>query len=154
MKLLEDRIRKDGIVVDGEILKVDKFLNHQMDVGLFVEMGKEWARIFGVENVNTEKKERLITDEVMTNMGDVEAQRFVRLNARKWACTQINDLFGLDVDVDFRSGIYIKADGFGSRNIATTGMKDTTVLGEDETGYGDDAGNNGVLNALRKMLGV
>ena len=52
MKLLEDRIRKDGIVVDGEILKVDKFLNHQMDVGLFVEMGKEWARIFGVENVN------------------------------------------------------------------------------------------------------
>lgn len=114
----------------------------------------EALTFLGVENVNTEKKERLITDEVMTNMGDVEAQRFVRLNARKWACTQINDLFGLDVDVDFRSGIYIKADGFGSRNIATTGMKDTNVLGEQETGYGDDAGNNGVVNALRKMLGV
>lgn len=51
MKLLEDRIRKDGVVVDGDVLKVDRFLNHQMDVGLFVEMGKEWARLFGKENV-------------------------------------------------------------------------------------------------------
>lgn len=51
MKLLEERIRKDGIVVDNEILKVDRFLNHQMDVRLFAEMGKEWARLFGVENV-------------------------------------------------------------------------------------------------------
>lgn len=51
MKLLEDRIRQDGVVVDGEILKVDRFLNHQMDVSLFVEMGKEWARLFGRENV-------------------------------------------------------------------------------------------------------
>jgi len=51
MKLLEDRIRKDGVVVDNEILKVDRFLNHQMDIGLFVEMGKEWARLFGTENV-------------------------------------------------------------------------------------------------------
>ncbi len=51
MKLLEDRILKEGTVVNDEILKVDRFLNHQMDVGLFVEMGKEWARLFGVENV-------------------------------------------------------------------------------------------------------
>ncbi len=51
MKLLEERIRKDGIVVDNEILKVDRFLNHQMDINLFVEMGKEWARLFGPENV-------------------------------------------------------------------------------------------------------
>ena len=51
MKLLEDRIRRDGVVVDNDILKVDRFLNHQMDIGLFVEMGKEWARLFGRENV-------------------------------------------------------------------------------------------------------
>lgn len=50
MKLLEDRIVKDGIVKKGNVLKVDSFLNHQMDVGLFKEMGKEWKRIFeGVE---------------------------------------------------------------------------------------------------------
>ena len=51
MKLLEDRIRKDGVVKDGDVLKVDSFLNHQMDVELFAEMGKEWARLFAGENI-------------------------------------------------------------------------------------------------------
>ena len=50
MKLLEDRIRKDGIVKEGNVLKVDSFLNHQMDIELFNEMGKEFKRLFeGVE---------------------------------------------------------------------------------------------------------
>ena len=51
MKLLEDRIRRDGVIKDGDVLKVDSFLNHQMDVALFAEMGKEWARLFEGENV-------------------------------------------------------------------------------------------------------
>ena len=42
MKLLEERIRKDGTVKAGNVLKVDSFLNHQMDIDLFNEMGKEW----------------------------------------------------------------------------------------------------------------
>lgn len=46
MKLLEERIRKDGTVKAGNVLKVDSFLNHQMDINLFNEMGKEWARLF------------------------------------------------------------------------------------------------------------
>ena len=46
MKILEDRIRKDGVVKPGNVLKVDSFLNHRMDVGLFREMGKEWKRLF------------------------------------------------------------------------------------------------------------
>ena len=46
MKLLEERIRKDGTVKEGNVLKVDSFLNHQMDIDLFNEMGKEWARLF------------------------------------------------------------------------------------------------------------
>ena len=40
MELLEERIRKDGIVKEGNVLKVDNFLNHQMDIELFDEMGK------------------------------------------------------------------------------------------------------------------
>ena len=44
MKLLEERIRKDGTVKAGNVLKVDSFLNHQMASDLFNEMGKEWAR--------------------------------------------------------------------------------------------------------------
>lgn len=50
MKLLEERIQKDGIVKPGNVLKVDSFLNHQMDIDLFCAMAEEWKRIFeGVE---------------------------------------------------------------------------------------------------------
>lgn len=52
MKLLEERIRKDGIVKEGNILKVDSFLNHQMDTNLFAEMGKEWKRLFADRTIN------------------------------------------------------------------------------------------------------
>ena len=46
MKLLEERIKRDGIVKPGNVLKVDNFLNHQMDIALFNEMGKEFKRLF------------------------------------------------------------------------------------------------------------
>lgn len=46
MKLLEERIRKDGIVKPGNVLKVDSFLNHQMDIELLSEMGKEFKRLY------------------------------------------------------------------------------------------------------------
>ena len=46
MKLLKDRILKDGIVKPGNILKVDSFLNHQMDITLINEIGKEFKRRF------------------------------------------------------------------------------------------------------------
>ncbi len=46
MELLEERIRRDGVVKPGNVLKVDSFLNHQMDVNLFNEMGKEFKRRF------------------------------------------------------------------------------------------------------------
>jgi xanthine phosphoribosyltransferase len=46
LKLLEERILKDGIVLPGNILRVDSFLNHQMDIGLFNELGREFASIF------------------------------------------------------------------------------------------------------------
>ncbi len=52
MKLLEDRIRKDGIVREGNVLKVDSFINHQMDISLFEEMAKEWKRRFAGKPIN------------------------------------------------------------------------------------------------------
>lgn len=52
MKLLEDRIRRDGIVRDGGVLKVDSFLNHQMDVSFFTEMAKEFERLYHGCGVN------------------------------------------------------------------------------------------------------
>ncbi len=52
MKLLEERIQKDGTVKAGGVLKVDSFLNHQMDVALFNEMGKEFKRLFADKPIN------------------------------------------------------------------------------------------------------
>ena len=52
MKLLEERIQKDGIVKPGNVLKVDSFINHQMDIELISEMGKEWKRLFAEKPIN------------------------------------------------------------------------------------------------------
>ena len=52
MKLLEERIRKDGIIAEGGVLKVDSFLNHLMDVKLFHEMGLEFKRLFRDKPIN------------------------------------------------------------------------------------------------------
>ena len=52
MNFLEEKILKDGIVKEGNVLKVDSFLNHQMDIDLFNEMGKEWKKRFEGKNIN------------------------------------------------------------------------------------------------------
>ena len=52
MNFLEERIAKDGIVKPGNVLKVDSFLNHQMDIELFKEIGKEFKRRFEGEEIN------------------------------------------------------------------------------------------------------
>lgn len=52
MQLLKDRILKDGRVVHGSVLKVDSFLNHQMDVELLNEVGKEFKKRFENEKIN------------------------------------------------------------------------------------------------------
>ena len=51
MQLLKDRIRKDGKIKEGNVLKVDSFLNHQMDVKLFQEIGKQFKRRFADEEI-------------------------------------------------------------------------------------------------------
>ena len=52
MKLLEDKILTDGVVKPGNILKVDNFLNHQIDVAFLNEIGSEFARLFGDKKIN------------------------------------------------------------------------------------------------------
>lgn len=51
MKLLEERILKDGHVKPGGVLKVDSFLNHRCDIELYNEIGKEFYRLFGGDNI-------------------------------------------------------------------------------------------------------
>lgn len=52
MQLLEERILRDGKVREGSVLKVDSFLNHQMDIQLFEAMGREFKRLFANEDIN------------------------------------------------------------------------------------------------------
>ena len=52
MNFLEEKIIKDGIVKEGNVLKVDSFLNHQMDIELFNEMGREWKKRFAGKSIN------------------------------------------------------------------------------------------------------
>lgn len=52
MNCLEERILKDGVVKEGNVLKVDSFLNHQMDIDLFNEMGREWKKRFEGKQIN------------------------------------------------------------------------------------------------------
>ena len=52
MNFLEERIVKDGVVKKGNVLKVDSFLNHQMDIELYNEIGKEFRRLFPDKSIN------------------------------------------------------------------------------------------------------
>ena len=52
MNFLEERIMKDGVVKEGNVLKVDSFLNHQMDIHLLNEMGAEFKRRFADKQIN------------------------------------------------------------------------------------------------------
>lgn len=52
MNFLEERIQKDGVVKEGNVLKVDSFLNHQMDIKLFEQMGEEFKKRFADKKIN------------------------------------------------------------------------------------------------------
>lgn len=69
------------------------------------QIWNEALTYLGIENSNTEKKERLVSDEVNSNLGGVAAQRFCRLNARRQAANKINKMFGLNIEVDFREEV-------------------------------------------------
>jgi len=56
----------------------------------------------GISNLNIQKKERLVSDEVVRSQGGTIASRYSRLQARREACEKINEMYGLNVDVDYR----------------------------------------------------
>ena len=69
---------------------------------LKTQLWNEALTYLGISNINTVKKERMISDEVARNQGGVVASRYSRLEARRQACKQINEMFGLDIWVDYR----------------------------------------------------
>ena len=69
---------------------------------LKTQIWNEALTYLGISNINTQKKERMITDEVTRNQGGVVASRYSRLESRRQACKKINDMFGLDIWCDYR----------------------------------------------------
>lgn len=76
---------------------------------LKTQIWNEALTYLGISNTNVTKKERMISDEVIRNMGGVIASRYSRLESRRQACEQINKMFGLDISVDYRAD-YREAD--------------------------------------------
>lgn len=69
---------------------------------LKTQIWNEALTYLGISNLNVQKKERLISDEVLRNQGGTIASRYSRLNARRQACEEINKMFGLNISVDYR----------------------------------------------------
>lgn len=78
---------------------------------LKTQIWNEALTYMGISNINVQKKERLITDEVTRNQGGTIASRYSRLNARRDACKKINDMFGLEVWCDYREDYQTVDDG-------------------------------------------
>lgn len=76
---------------------------------LKTQIWNEALTYLGISNLNIQKKERLVSDEVTRNQGGVIASRYSRLNARRQACDEINKMFGLNIEVDYRED-YREAD--------------------------------------------
>lgn len=85
-----------------KVLKTDvPFIADKLNL-LKRQIWGEALTYLGIENNSSDKKERLITEEVNSNLGGVEAQRFCKLNARRQAVKKINKMFGTNIEVKFR----------------------------------------------------
>lgn len=91
---------------------------------LKTQIWNEALTYLGIANINVQKKERLITDEVMRNQGGVVASRYSRLEARRQACNKINKMFGLQIECDYREDF----------NAIDLSMPDTSEEGDEEDG--------------------
>lgn len=96
----------------------------------------EYYTYLGIENSNEDKKERLVESEVASNYGIVEMNRNTGLNARKQACKQINNMFGLNIDVAFRSNVDTKLNQAFKPELKE---EVTTEAGEPESREEEDA---------------
>ena len=92
-------LNKDGISVlsTGAPFVADKLYQ------LKTQIWNEALTYLGISNLNVQKKERMITDEVSKSLGGTVASRYSRLQSRKQAVEKINEMFGLNIEVDYRA---------------------------------------------------
>lgn len=96
---------KDLNLENMKAIKTDApFVADRLEI-LKHQIWNEALTFLGIENSNSDKKERLVSDEVGGNYGNVEAQRNVMLNSRKQGANKINEMFGTNINVKFRSNL-------------------------------------------------
>ena len=83
-------------ITTGAPMVADKLYQIKMQVW------NEALTYLGISNISYQKKERLVSDEVVRNMGGTMASRYTRLEMRRQACEKIKDMFGVDISVDYR----------------------------------------------------
>ena len=106
-----------------QVLKTDApFLADRL-IAMKMQIWNEALTYLGISNVNIQKRERLLNDEVHRNMGATIASRYSRLESRRQACEQINRMFGLDISCDYREDFQV-----------IDNLVDDTYNGEDEEG--------------------
>ena len=84
------------------VLKTDAPYVSDKIYQLKIQYWNEALTYLGISNLNVQKKERLVADEVVRSQGGTIASRYSRLEARREACRKINVMFGLNIDVDYR----------------------------------------------------
>jgi hypothetical protein len=94
-------IKKIQAISTGAPFVADKIMQTK------IQIWNEAMTYLGISNVNFQKKERLVTDEVARNMGSTVSSRYTRLEMRKQACRQINKMFGLNINVEYREDIQV-----------------------------------------------
>lgn len=110
-----------------QVLKTDAPLVTDKLYQLKTQIWNEALTYLGISNTNTQKKERMLTDEVIRNMGGTIASRYSRLNERRTACDKINKMFGLNIECNFRED-YREAD--------------------DEVMFEGETGENGIMHDM------
>lgn len=104
MKLLEERILKDGIIKDGNVLKVDSFLNHMIDIHLLEKMGEEFKRLYNDEGVT-----KILTIEASgIGIACMAAQAFdvPVLFAKKGKSSNVDDVYTTKVESFTHGKVY------------------------------------------------
>lgn len=94
------------IMQDNAIQALDLGVEPDSIVNLHIYRARQWSELMGalgIDNANQDKKERLVSAEVDANNDQVAAVRFVNLNARRQAVAEINDKFGLDIQVEYNA---------------------------------------------------
>lgn len=97
-------IKKIQAITTGAPFVADKIMQTK------IQIWNEAMTYLGISNVNFQKKERMVTDEVTRNMGSTLSSRYTRLEMRKKACKDINKMFGLNVNVEYRADIQVAYD--------------------------------------------